>query len=120
MAWAKGVSGNPSGRPRDAKASAIRESISDSLDIEKLRTSLEELEGADYVQGVAKLLPYILPRLNSVEVVQVDTLEAHLPDLSDEQLTKAVNLIVNEYDRRNGTLAGNSENNFGTELQGIY
>jgi hypothetical protein len=97
----KGKSGNPNGRPKDAIATAVRESIGQSLDIEKLRYSLEILpEGSEYVQGVAKLLPYILPRLNAIEVIQVGDITDRLQDLDDTELGKLIKAVLDEYENR--------------------
>jgi hypothetical protein len=101
MAWVKGQTGNPNGRPKDAIATAVRESIGQSLDIEKLRYSLEILpEGSEYVQGVAKLLPYILPRLNAIEVIQVGDITERLQDLDDTELGKLIKAVLDEYEKR--------------------
>jgi hypothetical protein len=101
MAWVKGQTGNPNGRPKDAIATAVRESIGQSLDIEKLRYSLEILpEGSEYVQGVAKLLPYILPRLNAIEVIQVGDITERLQDLDDTELGKLIKAVLDEYETR--------------------
>ena len=101
MAWVKGQTGNPNGRPKDAIATAVRESIGQSLDIEKLRYSLEILpEGSEYVQGVAKLLPYILPRLNAIEVIQVGDITDRLQDLDDTELGKLIKAVLDEYEKR--------------------
>ena len=101
MAWVKGQTGNPNGRPKDAIATAVRESIGQSLDIEKLRYSLEILpEGSEYVQGVAKLLPYILPRLNAIEVIQVGDITDRLQDLDDTELGKLIKAVLDEYENR--------------------
>jgi hypothetical protein len=102
MAWVKGQTGNPNGRPKDAVATAIRDSIGASLDLEKLRNSLDELpEGGEYVAGVAKLLPYVLPKLSVVEVVQVGDIEQYLPALSNVELGKLIDAILLEYEKRN-------------------
>ena len=101
MAWVKGQTGNPNGRPKDAIATAVRESIGQSLDIEKLRYSLEIIpEGSEYVQGVAKLLPYILPRLNAIEVIQVGDITERLQDLDDTELGKLIKAVLDEYETR--------------------
>ena len=122
MAWVKGQTGNPNGRPKDAVATAIRESIGASLDLEKLRNSLEELpEGNEYVQGVAKLLPYVLPKLSVVEVVQVGDIEQYLPDLTDVELGKLIEAVLKEYERRPISQTEDSEpENFNAHLSGIY
>jgi hypothetical protein len=101
MAWVKGQTGNPNGRPKEAIATAVRESIGQSLDLEKLRYSLEILpEGSEYVQGVAKLLPYILPRLNAIEVIQVGDITERLQDLDDTELGKLIKAVLDEYEKR--------------------
>ena len=122
MAWVKGQTGNPNGRPKDAVATAIRESIGASLDLEKLRNSLEELpEGGEYVAGVARLLPYVLPKLSVVEVVQVGDIEQHLPDLTDVELGKLIDAILAEYEKRPISHAEDSEpENYNAHLSGIY
>ena len=121
MAWAKGQTGNPNGRPKDAVATAIRESIGASLDLEKLRNSLEELpEGGEYVAGVARLLPYVLPKLSVVEVVQVGDIEQYLPDLTDVELGKLIDAILLEYERRNSQTEDSEPENFNAHLSGIY
>lgn len=122
MAWVKGQTGNPNGRPKDAVATAIRESIGASLDLEKLRNSLEELpEGGEYVAGVARLLPYVLPKLSVVEVVQVGDIEQHLPELTDVELGKLIEAVLKEYESRPISQAENSEpENFNAHLSGIY
>lgn len=122
MAWTKGQSGNLKGRPKDAVATAIRDSIGQSLDVEKLRYSLDILpEGSEYVAGVAKLLPYILPRLNSVEVVQVGDLTQHLPALDDVELGKLIKAVLEEYERRpiSQTEGSEPENKYPVH-EGIY
>lgn len=99
--WTKGQSGNKNGRPKDAVATALRESIGTSVDIAKLRYSLDILpEGSEYVQGISKLLPFILPRLQSIEVVNIGDITEHLPTLSDYELGKLMQEIVKEYETR--------------------
>lgn len=99
--WTKGQSGNKNGRPKDAVATALRESIGTSVDIAKLRYSLDILpEGSEYVQGISKLLPFILPRLQSIEVVNVGDITQHLPTLTDYELGKLMQEILTEYEKR--------------------
>ena len=99
--WTKGQSGNKNGRPKDAVATALRESIGSSVDIAKLRYSLDILpEGSEYVQGIARLLPFILPKLQSIEVVNVGDITEHRPTLSDYELGKLMQEIVKEYETR--------------------
>lgn len=110
MAWSKGQSGNLNGRPKDAVATALRESIGSSVDIPKLRYSLDILpEGSEYVQGIARLLPFILPKLASVEVVNVGDISQHLPSLSDLELGNLMTEILQEYESRPISQAENSQ-----------
>jgi hypothetical protein len=121
--WTKGQSGNKNGRPKDAVATALRESIGSSVDIAKLRYSLDILpEGSEYVQGIAKLLPFILPRLQSIEVVNVGDITEHLPTLTDYELGKLMQEIVKEYETRPiSSKATDSEQQYTNEHeQGLY
>jgi hypothetical protein len=121
MAWVKGQTGNPNGRPKDAVATAIRDSIGASLDLEKLRNSLDELpEGGEYVAGVAKLLPYVLPKLSVVEVVQVGDIEQCLPALSNVELGKLIDAILLEYEKRNSQTEDSEPENKYPVHEGIY
>jgi hypothetical protein len=101
MPFTKGKSGNPKGRPKDPISTNIRECIKDSIDLSKLNESLESLEvGSDYIQGLAKLLPFILPRLNAIEMASTEKLEKGIHLLSDAELGKLSNILINEYERR--------------------
>ena len=101
MPFTKGKSGNPKGRPKDPIATNIREYIKDSIDLNKLNESLECLAvGSDYIQGLTKLLPFVLPRLNAIEMASTQELEKGIHLLSDAELGKLSNILINEYERR--------------------
>ena len=101
MPFTKGKSGNPKGRPKDPIATNIREYIKDSIDLNKLNESLESLAvGSDYLQGLTKLLPFVLPRLNAIEMASIEELEKGIHLISDAELGKLSNILINEYERR--------------------
>ena len=82
MAFRKGVSGNPKGRPagaKDKKSEQLREWLMGIF--KKHRDTLaEDLAAVDPATRwniIAKLLPYILPRLNAVTIA---------PECSNEPL----------------------------------
>ena len=75
MAFKKGMSGNPKGRPagaKDKKSEKLREWLLEVVD--KNRQSFaEDLAAVDPATRwniIAKILPYVLPRLNAVTIEQ--------------------------------------------------
>jgi len=71
------------------------------IDLNKLNESLECLAvGSDYIQGLTKLLPFVLPRLNAIEMASIEELEKGIHLLSDNELGKLSNILINEYERR--------------------
>ena len=99
MPYKKGQSGNPKGRPKDPISVSLREGVLGSIDIDKLKESLEALPvGSAYVQGLSSLLPFILPRLKEVHIIQAE--DIHIQQMTDSQLRNLSRLIINEYEQR--------------------
>lgn len=112
MPFAKGESGNPKGRPKDPVITSIRDGISDTIDIEKLKVSLDSLpQGGAYIQGVSRLLPFILPKLQSIEVTSLgDISPEDFQKMSEAELGSLSKLIIEEYERRDISKTPNDKN----------
>ena len=54
----------------------------------------------DYLHAVSKMLPFILPKLKEIEVVNVTELKLTIPQLSDQDLAQLSTLLMEEYERR--------------------
>ena len=90
MAFEKGVSGKPEGRPKGAtnKTSLqLREMITDFLEtnFEKIEKDFELLNAKEKAKLYCDLLQYGLPRLQTVQ------LETDFDRLPDDQLDKIIN-----------------------------
>ena len=75
MAFNKGTSGNPNGRPRgakDKKSEKIRKWLLDIVESRRdtIADDLDLVDPATRLNFIAKILPYVAPRLASVEVEQ--------------------------------------------------
>jgi len=73
MAFKKGESGNPNGRPKGSKdkaTAAIRQKIEIFLNqkIEEIEQIWQELEAKDKLTFLSKLLEYTVPKLRSQEL----------------------------------------------------
>jgi hypothetical protein len=95
MAFEKGQSGNPAGRPLGAanKATAkMRQTITDFLDEQflKVKEDFTKLKPRDRVRLYIELLQYSVPKLQSVQ------LETDFDNFSDEQLQ----IIVDELTKK--------------------
>lgn len=100
MPFNKGHSGNKKGRPAEPISQLIRETIQDAINPEKLKSSLEQLEGRDYLQAVTRILPFILPKLNETSITSTIELEKSMTTLPQEDLKRISELLIDEYERR--------------------
>lgn len=100
MPFKKGQSGNPKGRPKDPIVYAIRESLQMAVSTAKIKSTLEQLEGVEYLNAISKLLPYILPRLKEVEIINVEGLKEVIQEISDKDLAILSTELINEYEKR--------------------
>ena len=100
MAFKKGRSGNPQGRPLDSSTQLIREGLKSVLDFQKLESALMDLQGIQYIQAVSKMLPYLLPRLQEVVVVNLQELQQSIQTLPDKDIASLSQQLIDEYERR--------------------
>ena len=75
MAFNKGTSGNPNGRPRgakDKKNEKIRKWLLDIVESRRdmIADDLDAVDAATRLNFIAKILPYVAPRLASVDMAQ--------------------------------------------------
>ena len=71
MAFKKGTSGNPLGRPVGSGNNELRKIINESIDPNKIREMLNKIEDPiDYINTITKLLPYAIGKKKIIEDVQ--------------------------------------------------
>jgi len=92
MAFEKGISGNPEGRPKGATnrtGTQLREMINDFLEnnFEKVVSDFKELKPKDRVKLYCDLLQYGLPRLQAVQ------LETEFERLPEDQLQAIIDSL---------------------------
>ena len=71
MAFKKGTSGNPLGRPVGSGNNELRKIINESIDPNKIREMLNQIENpVEYINAITKLLPYAIGKKKTIEDVQ--------------------------------------------------
>ena len=71
MAFKKGTSGNPLGRPVGSGNNELRKIINESIDPNKIREMLDKIEDpVEYINAITKLLPYAIGKKKMIEDFQ--------------------------------------------------
>jgi hypothetical protein len=78
----------------------IRETIQEAINPNKLKSYLDQLEGKDYLQAITRVLPFILPKLNEIIITSTTELEKSMNKLSQDDLQRISELVIDEYERR--------------------
>jgi hypothetical protein len=103
--FAKGVSPNPSGRPKgqgNKLPTAIKKSLADLMDgqLERLTDEIKKMEGVSYVEYMMALLPYIVskkPAENNLTVTAGNPLDtSELKNISLEAKMKIRDILLSE------------------------
>lgn len=100
MGLKKGQTNNRRGRPKGSKnrlSVPIKEFISSMLDANRhrLETSLDGLEPPDFVRFYDKLLSYVIPRQNTVDIhTEIKALMDNIDDLNEAQLQRLKEIII--------------------------
>ena len=97
MAFVKGLSGNPTGRPkgsRNKSGEGLRNLISDFLEnrFESIVKDFEQLEPKDRLKVYTDLLQYGLPKLQSVSTA------TSFENLGEDQLNEIINTLIKKYE----------------------
>ena len=104
MAFRKGISGNPKGRPagaKDKKSEKLREWLTDIVKKHRdtIAEDLDAVDPATRLNFLAKVLPYIIPRLNAVTIapeasneplVIVEVESGYTPASSEEEVKQRI------------------------------
>lgn len=93
MAFEKGQSGNPGGRPKGSGnkvKTQLRETITAFLDenFEKVKDDFSKLKPGERIRMYLELLQYGVPKLQSVQI------ETEFDNLTDEQLQEIVDRLT--------------------------
>lgn len=96
MAFEKGQSGNPGGRPKGSGnkvTSKLRETITAFLDenFEKVKQDFDKLKPGERIRMYIELLQFGVPKLQSVQI------ETEFDNLTDEQLDRIINELKNPH-----------------------
>ena len=68
MAFKKGTSGNPLGRPVGSGNNELRKIINESIDPNKIKEMLNKIEDpVEYINAITKLLPYAIGKKKTIE-----------------------------------------------------
>ena len=68
MSFKKGTSGNPLGRPVGSGNNELRKIINESIDPNKIREMLNQIENpVEYINAITKLLPYAIGKKKTIE-----------------------------------------------------
>ena len=68
MPFKKGTSGNPLGRPVGSGNNELRKIINESIDPNKIREMLNQIENpVEYINAITKLLPYAIGKKKTIE-----------------------------------------------------
>ena len=74
MAFKKGTSGNPIGRPKGSVSTTsklIREHISQAIDGNRIMEMLDKIESpTEYLNAITKLLPYSIGKVKPYEEIE--------------------------------------------------
>ena len=100
----KGVSANPSGKPKGAvnKTNAkVRNTLAELLDgeLERMTAEVKKMTGKDYVDYMLQLLPYVarkLPTVNELTVQNANLDTTALRELSIDARLKIRDILLSE------------------------